>query len=83
MLDIEVFEGGFKETELGLLPEEWEVVRLGEILEEKNEKVGDYDFKDVKMDLLNKIGNLNIELHLRIYQIINLLDEENWYMDFL
>jgi type I restriction enzyme S subunit len=47
MLDIEVFEGGFKETELGLLPEEWEVVRLGEILEEKNEKVGDYDFKDI------------------------------------
>jgi type I restriction enzyme S subunit len=31
MLDIEVFEGGFKETELGLLPEEWEVVRLGEV----------------------------------------------------
>lgn len=47
MLDIEVFEGGFKETELGPLPEEWEVVRLGEILEEKNEKVGDYDFKDI------------------------------------
>jgi type I restriction enzyme S subunit len=33
MLDIEVFEGGFKETELGLLPEEWEVVRLGEVAE--------------------------------------------------
>jgi len=47
MLDIEIFEGGFKETELGPLPEEWEVVRLGEILEEKNEKVGDYDFKDI------------------------------------
>ena len=47
MLDIEVFEGGFKETELGPLPEEWEVVRLGEILEEKNDKVGDYDFKDI------------------------------------
>jgi type I restriction enzyme S subunit len=31
MLDIEVFEGGFKETELGPLPEEWEVVRLGEV----------------------------------------------------
>jgi len=47
MLDIEVFEGRFKETELGPLHEEWEVVRLGEILEEKNEKVGDYDFKDI------------------------------------
>ena len=32
MLDIEVFEGGFKETELGSLPEEWEVVRLGEVV---------------------------------------------------
>ena len=32
MLDIEVFEGGFKETELGPLPEEWEVVRLGEVV---------------------------------------------------
>jgi type I restriction enzyme S subunit len=32
MLDIEVFEGGFKETELGALPEEWEVVRLGEVV---------------------------------------------------
>jgi type I restriction enzyme S subunit len=31
MLDIEVFEEGFKETELGPLPEEWEVVRLGEV----------------------------------------------------
>jgi hypothetical protein len=31
MLDIEVFDGGFKETELGPLPEEWEVVRLGEV----------------------------------------------------
>jgi type I restriction enzyme S subunit len=31
MLDIEVFEGGFKETELGPLPEEWEMVRLGEV----------------------------------------------------
>lgn len=33
MLDIEVFEGGFKETELGPLPEGWEVVRLGEVAE--------------------------------------------------
>jgi type I restriction enzyme S subunit len=33
MLDIEVFDGGFKETELGPLPEEWEVVRLGEVVE--------------------------------------------------
>jgi type I restriction enzyme S subunit len=33
MFDIEVFEGGFKETELGPLPEEWEVVRLGEVAE--------------------------------------------------
>jgi type I restriction enzyme S subunit len=32
MLDIEVFDGGFKETELGPLPEEWEVVRLGEVI---------------------------------------------------
>jgi len=32
MLDIEVFEGGFKETELGPLPEEWEVVRLGDVV---------------------------------------------------
>jgi type I restriction enzyme S subunit len=32
MLDIEVFEGGFKETELGPLPEEWEVVRVGEVI---------------------------------------------------
>jgi len=32
MLDIEVFEGGFKETELGALPEEWEVVRLGDVV---------------------------------------------------
>ena len=33
MLDIEVFEGGFKETELGPLPEEWEVVRVGEVVD--------------------------------------------------
>jgi len=33
MLDIEVFEGGLKETELGPLPEEWDVVRLGEVAE--------------------------------------------------
>jgi type I restriction enzyme S subunit len=33
MFDIEVFDGGFKETELGPLPEEWEVVRLGEVVE--------------------------------------------------
>ncbi len=33
MLDIEVFEGGFKETELGPLPEEWEVVRLGDVVD--------------------------------------------------
>jgi len=33
MLDIEVFEGGFKETELGPLPEEWEVIRLEEVVE--------------------------------------------------
>jgi Restriction endonuclease S subunits len=33
MLDIEVFEGGFKETEVGPLPEEWKVVRLGEVVE--------------------------------------------------
>jgi restriction endonuclease S subunit len=32
MFDIEVFDGGFKETELGPLPEEWEVVRLGEVV---------------------------------------------------
>jgi len=33
MLDIEVFEGGLKETELGPLPGEWEVVRLEEVAE--------------------------------------------------
>jgi len=33
MLDIEVFEGGFKETELGPLPEEWEVVRLENVVD--------------------------------------------------
>jgi type I restriction enzyme S subunit len=33
MLDIEVFEVVFKETELGPMPEEWEVVRLGEVAE--------------------------------------------------
>jgi type I restriction enzyme, S subunit len=38
MLDIEVFEGGFKETELGPLPEEWEVVRLGEVFDVKQGK---------------------------------------------
>ena len=38
---------GFKETEIGLIPEDWEVVRLGEILEEKNEKVKNYDFKNI------------------------------------
>jgi len=38
MLDIEVFEGGFKETELGALPEEWEVVRLGEVFDVKQGK---------------------------------------------
>jgi type I restriction enzyme S subunit len=42
MLDIEVFEGGFKETELGPLPEEWEVVRLGEV-------AGIYDNKRVPL----------------------------------
>jgi len=38
MLDIKVFEGGFKETELGPLPEEWEVVRLGEVFDVKQGK---------------------------------------------
>ena len=38
MLDIEVFEGGFKETEVGPLPEEWEVVRLGEVFDVKQGK---------------------------------------------
>jgi type I restriction enzyme S subunit len=38
MLDIEVFEGGFKETELGPLPEEWEVVRLGDVFDVKQGK---------------------------------------------
>jgi restriction endonuclease S subunit len=32
MLDIEVFEVVFKETELGPMPEEWEVVRLEEVV---------------------------------------------------
>jgi hypothetical protein len=31
---------GYKMTELGLLPEEWQVVRLGEALEEVDERVG-------------------------------------------
>jgi type I restriction enzyme S subunit len=44
---MEVVESGFKETEIGLIPEDWEVVRLGEILEEKDEKVKNYDFKNI------------------------------------
>jgi len=44
---MEVVENGFKETEIGLIPEDWEVVRLGEILEEKDEKVKNYDFKNI------------------------------------
>jgi Restriction endonuclease S subunits len=44
---MEVVESGFKETEIGLIPEDWEVVKLGEILEEKNEKVKNYDFKNI------------------------------------
>ena len=32
MLDIKIFDVGFKETELGPLPEEWEVVRLGNVV---------------------------------------------------
>jgi hypothetical protein len=34
---MEVVESGFKETEIGLIPEHWEVVRLGEIV---NFKIG-------------------------------------------
>ncbi len=34
---IEVLESGFKETEIGLIPEDWEVVRLGDIV---NFKIG-------------------------------------------
>jgi len=30
---MEVIESGFKETEIGLIPEDWEVVRLGEVAE--------------------------------------------------
>jgi len=30
---MEVVENGFKETEIGLIPEDWEVVRLGEVAE--------------------------------------------------
>ena len=30
---MEVVESGFKETEIGLIPEDWEVVRLGEVAE--------------------------------------------------
>jgi type I restriction enzyme S subunit len=29
---------GFKETEIGLIPEDWEVVRLGEVFEVKQGK---------------------------------------------
>ena len=30
---MEVVESGFKETEIGLIPEDWEVVKLGEVAE--------------------------------------------------
>jgi type I restriction enzyme S subunit len=30
---MEVVESGFKETEIGLIPEDWEVVRLGEVVD--------------------------------------------------
>ena len=30
---MEVVENGFKETEIGLIPEDWEVVRLGEVVD--------------------------------------------------
>ncbi len=32
-------EEGYKETELGLLPKNWKVVRLGEIFSEVDKKV--------------------------------------------
>jgi hypothetical protein len=37
---------GFKMTELGSLPEEWEVVRLGDVLQEVNERARDFDNDD-------------------------------------
>jgi Restriction endonuclease S subunits len=59
MLDIEVFEGGFKETELGPLPEEWEVVRLGEV----GNYINGYAFKPSDWSKIGKpiirIQNLN------------------------
>jgi type I restriction enzyme S subunit len=59
MLDIEVFEGGFKETELGPLPEEWEVVRLGEV----GNYINGYAFKPSDWSKVGKpiirIQNLN------------------------
>ena len=39
----------FKQTEIGLIPEDWEVVRLGEILEEVDIRVK--DLKDMRKDV--------------------------------
>ena len=43
--DTDGVSSGYRMTELGLLPEDWEVVRLGEIFEETNVRVKDRENK--------------------------------------
>ena len=56
---MEVVESGFKETEIGLIPEDWEVVRLGEV----GNYINGYAFKPSDWSITGKpiirIQNLN------------------------
>jgi Restriction endonuclease S subunits len=56
---MEVVESGFKETEIGLIPEDWEVVKLGEI----GNYINGYAFKPSDWSITGKpiirIQNLN------------------------
>jgi type I restriction enzyme S subunit len=51
-------KGGFKETKVGIIPSEWEVVSLGEVLSEVDIRVRDFENGDAsKFDVLSLTKN--------------------------
>jgi type I restriction enzyme S subunit len=52
---------GFKTTELGLLPQEWEVVRLGEVLEEVDRRVKEIGLKDIPILSMTRHNGLILQ----------------------
>ncbi len=61
---IESLPEGFKMTELGPLPEEWQVVRLGEVLREMDVRVGDLGESAYKLPVLSLTKNEGLVLQI-------------------